>query len=97
MNDNGSFTLTSGVLARAPMPGSGAISLVNSGLEGFARAAALEAPRGIRVNVVSPPWITETLKAFGMDPSIGITPEACARAYVESVTSKRTAEVIDAR
>ena len=97
MNDGGSFTLTSGVLSKAPMPGSGAISLVNAGLEGFARAAALEAPRDIRVNVVSPPWITDTLRMFGMDPSIGITPEACARAYVESVTSKRTGEVIDAK
>src|SRR4051812_19750881 len=41
INENGSFTLTSGVLARQPMPGSAAISLVNSGLEGFVLAAAL--------------------------------------------------------
>ncbi len=64
MRDGGSFTLTSGVLAQTPMVGSGAVSLVNAGLEGFVRAAALEAPRGIRVNVVSPPWVTETLIAF---------------------------------
>lgn len=44
--DGGSFTLTSGVLSTEPMPGSAAISLVNAGLEGFARAAALELPRG---------------------------------------------------
>ena len=44
------------------MAGSAAVSLVNAGLEGFVRAAALEAPRGIRVNVVSPPWVTETLE-----------------------------------
>ena len=44
------------------MPGSGAVSLVNAGLEGFGRAAAGEAPRHIRVNVVSPGWVTETLK-----------------------------------
>lgn len=71
VRESGSFTLTSGVLARAPMPGSAAISLVNAGLEGFARAAALEAPRGIRVNVVSPPWVTETLQTLHMDPSLG--------------------------
>ena len=69
VRDGGSVTVTSGILARAPMPGSAAISLVNAGLEGFVRAAALEAPRRIRVNVVSPPWVTETLKAFGMDPT----------------------------
>src|SRR6266542_4577578 len=85
VRDGGSFTLTSGVLARAPMPGSAAVSLVNSGLEGFTRAAALEAPRGIRVNVVSPPWVTDTLVAFGMDPSQGLPPEAVAAAYVAAV------------
>src|SRR6266550_8596916 len=64
--DGGSITITSGVLAQQPSRGSAAISLVNAGLEGFARAAALEAPRGIRINVVSPPWVTETLQALGM-------------------------------
>ena len=58
MDDGGSFTLTTGILAQAPIPGSAAISLVNAGLEGFVRAAALEAPRSIRVNAVSPPWVT---------------------------------------
>ena len=33
LNDNGSFTLTSGILSRRPMKGSTAISLVNSALE----------------------------------------------------------------
>src|SRR5256886_13747213 len=39
--DNGSITITSGVLAQQPMRGSGALSLLNAGLEGLARAAAL--------------------------------------------------------
>ena len=95
VRDGGSFTLTSGVLARSPMPGSGAISLVNAGLEGFGRAAALEAPRKIRVNVVSPPWITDTLRALGMDPSHGMTPETAARLYVRSVTGKESGVTIE--
>lgn len=95
LRPNGSFTLTSGILARKPMPGSGAVSLVNSALEGFARAAALEAPRGIRVNVVSPPWVTETLLALGMDPAPGLPADAVARAYVRSVTGSQTGAVID--
>ncbi len=93
--DRGSFTLTSGVLAHLPMPGSGAISLVNAGLEGFARAAALEAPRGIRVNVVSPPWVTETLIAYKMDPSQGLPAAVVARAYLRSVTGTETGAVIE--
>jgi len=95
VRDGGSFTLTSGVLARRPMPGGGAVSLVNAGLEGFGRAAALEAPRGIRVNVVAPPWITDTLRALGMDPSKGMTPEAAARLYLRSVTGRETGATIE--
>jgi NAD(P)-dependent dehydrogenase (short-subunit alcohol dehydrogenase family) len=97
VRDGGSFTLTSGVLAREPMPGGAAISLVNAGLEGFARAAALEAPRGIRVNVVSPPWVEETLRALGMDIPGGLPAEVVARAYVESVTGTRSGVVIEPR
>ena len=52
--------------------GSAAVSLVNAGVEGFARAAALEAPRETRVNVVSPPWVAETLDAMGEDPEDGL-------------------------
>ncbi len=85
VRDGGSVTVTSGILARAPMPGRAAISLVNAGLEGFVRAAALEAPRRIRVNVVSPPWVTETLKAFGMDPTPGQPAATVAQLYVRSV------------
>lgn len=97
VTDGGSITLTSGILARAPMAGSGVISLVNAGLEGFTRAAALEAPRRIRVNTVSPPWVTDTLEKLGMDPSIGLPPETVARAYVESVTGSQTGAVIEPR
>lgn len=95
VNDGGSFTITSGILARTPMPGSAAISLVNAGLEGFMRAAALEAPRGIRVNAVSPPWVQETLKKLGMDPSIGLPAAEVARAYVRSLEGKETGIVIE--
>ncbi len=95
VRDGGSFTLTSGILARAPMPGSAAVSLVNSGLEGFTRAAALEAPRGIRVNAVSPPWVTETLQALGMDPSQGLPAASVARSYVESVEGKQSGAVLE--
>ena len=55
------------------MIGSGAVSLVNAGLEGFTRAAALEATRAVRVNVVSPGWVKETMVKFGMDPTPGKT------------------------
>jgi NAD(P)-dependent dehydrogenase (short-subunit alcohol dehydrogenase family) len=97
INDHGSFTLVSGILAVEPIPGSAAISLVNAALEGFARAAALELPRNIRINVVSPPWVSETLAAMGQDSSMGMPAAQVAGAYLESVEGQRTGEVLRAR
>lgn len=97
INDNGSITLTSGILSRRPMQGSTAISLVNAALEGFGRAAALEMPRGIRLNVVSPNWVIDTLKAYNMDPAIGTPVEVVAQAYVRALEGTMNGEVIDAR
>jgi NAD(P)-dependent dehydrogenase (short-subunit alcohol dehydrogenase family) len=96
VHDGGSLTLTSGILATKPSVGSTAVSLVNAGLEGFGRAAALEAPRGIRVNVVSPNWVSETLQAMGRDPSTGTPAAVVAKAYVRSVEGRETGMVIEA-
>lgn len=92
--DGGSITLTSGILAQQPMAGSAAISLVNAGLEGFVRAAALELPRGIRINVVSPPWVRETLSRMGRDPAPGMPAMQVAQAYRDSVEGTRSGAVI---
>ncbi len=94
LQPGGSITLTSGVLARRPMPGSAAVSMVNGGLESFVRAAALESGR-VRVNVVSPGWVTETMLALGMDPAGGVPADVVARAYVESVEGTRNGETIE--
>jgi NAD(P)-dependent dehydrogenase (short-subunit alcohol dehydrogenase family) len=97
LRDGGSFTLTSGLLAREPMAGSAAISLANGALESFVRAAALELPRGLRVNAVSPVFVKETMAAMDMDGSSGLSAEDTAQAYVESVEGRKTGEVLDAR
>jgi NAD(P)-dependent dehydrogenase (short-subunit alcohol dehydrogenase family) len=82
-------------LSRSPTPGSSAISLVNAGVEAFVRAAALEAPRGIRVNVVSPPWVSETLTKLGMDPKGGLPASVVAQAYVRAVDGAVTGQVVE--
>lgn len=97
VRDGGVFTLTSGVLSQEPAPGSAAISLVNAGVEGFVRAAALELPREIRINVVSPPWVAETLEAMGEDPEEGLPAATVAEAYRKSLNGEMTGETIDAR
>lgn len=95
--DGGSFTLTSGILSRHPVPGSASISMVNAAVEAFARAAALEVTRGVRINVVSPPWVQETLVAMGRDPIEGLPAATVARAYLASVEGELSGQVLDPR
>jgi NAD(P)-dependent dehydrogenase (short-subunit alcohol dehydrogenase family) len=97
LRDRGSFTLTSGVLAREPIRGGAAISVVNAGVEAFVRSAALEMPRGLRINAVSPPWVSETLRAMGRDPSGGMPAARVSAAYVDGVAGDANGTVIDAR
>jgi NAD(P)-dependent dehydrogenase (short-subunit alcohol dehydrogenase family) len=96
VRDRGQFVLTSGILSRFPMPGGVTFSMTNAGLESFARAAALEMPRGIRINVVAPGWVTETLVALKMDPARGIPASEVAQKYVAVLGSSMTGAVIDA-
>ena len=85
LNDRGSFTLISGLWGRDPMPGASVIAPVNAGIEGFARAAALELPRGIRINVVSPPLVRETSVAMGLGEH-GMPASEVASAFVKLLT-----------
>ena len=96
VRDGGSITLTSGVTGRVPIAGTTSVSMVNAAIEGFVRAAALELPRNIRINAVSPQWTIETLDLFGMDTSWGVPAERVALGYVESVEGAMSGTVIDA-
>lgn len=95
LRDRGSIVLTAGILARKPMRGSAAISLVNAALEGFTRAAALELPRGLRINVVSPPWVSETLRRLGMTAAVHLPAAAVARAYVAAIEGDQQGQVLE--
>ncbi|HEY2021815.1 short chain dehydrogenase [Paraburkholderia sp.] len=93
ISQGGCFTLTSGVLAQQPMEGSAAVSIVNAGVEAFARAAALELRGRARVNVVSPGWVAETLESMGRDPAQGVPAAIVAQAYKRSLGGSASGEV----
>lgn len=95
--EGGSITLTSGHLAHHPIKGVTAVATTEAGLEGFVRAAALDAHRGIRINAVSPGWVRETMMKMGMDPTAGVPAAEVARAYVAAVEGKMTGAVLAPR
>lgn len=93
--DGGSITLTSGILSDTPIRYGASASLVNGGLESFARAAAIELARGIRINVVSPNVLAESMPAYapyfrGFD---AVPAAKVALAYSRSVEGAQTGQV----
>ena len=96
VNDNGSFTLTSGVLDRDPVRQGANAAAVNGAIGGFVKGAAIEMPRGIRINAVSPGLLEESaVKYDGFFP--GHEPVTSARvglAYAKSVDGALTGQVI---
>lgn len=95
LNVGGSFTLTSGVLNRDPIRLGSSAAMVNGALDGFVKAAALELPNSLRINVVSPTVITEAMPSYG--PYFrGYKPvpaATAALAYSKSVEGAQTGQV----
>ena len=93
VNNGGSFTLTSGVLAREPILTGAASSLANGALESFVMAAAAELPRRIRINAVSPSVLAEATGYHDYFPGFQQVPaETVGRAYVKSVEGIQTGQ-----
>lgn len=65
LRDGGSITLISGILADEPIKFGSSASMVNGAVEAFARSAAIELPRGLRINVVSPNVFVESMGSYG--------------------------------
>jgi len=93
---DGSFTLTSGVLDRDPIRMGASAATANGALAGFVTGAAIEMPRGQRINVVSPGLLDVSVPRYG-DWFPGHKPVASqdvGRAYAKSVEGAITGQVI---
>ncbi|AZD00528.1 short chain dehydrogenase [Pseudomonas chlororaphis] len=93
-NDGASFTFTSGILNRDPIRSGASAALVNAAIDGFVRAAAIELPRGLRVNSVSPTVLEEAMDSYapyfrGYKPVPGAD---VALAYAKSVEGLQTGQ-----
>lgn len=98
LNDGGSITLTTGIVAEEPIRAGANASAVNAAVEGFVRGAAFELARGLRINAVSPNVLTESWPDYG--PFFpGFEPVSAARAAlgyqrsVEGIQSGRVFKV----
>lgn len=95
INDGGSFTLTSGVLSDDPIRAGASASMVNGAIDSFVKSAAIELPRGLRINSVSPTVIEEALPSYGpFFRGFKAVPAAVAAlAYAKSAEGGQTGQV----
>ncbi|PQZ95220.1 MULTISPECIES: short chain dehydrogenase [Pseudomonas] len=93
-NDGASFTFTSGILNRDPIRTGASAALVNGAIDAFVKAAAIELPRGLRVNSVSATVLEEAMGSYapyfrGYKPVPGAE---VALAYAKSVEGLQTGQ-----
>ena len=94
LNDNGSFTLMTGVLARDPIPSGSVAALANGAIESFTLAAAIDLPRGLRINTVSPNVLVEATSYHASFPGYHqVSAQSVADAYVKSILGKQTGQI----
>ena len=65
VSDGGSFTLISGVLGHDPIRTGSSASMVNGAIDSFVKAAAIELPRGQRINSVNATVFIEAMDSYG--------------------------------
>lgn len=95
INDGGSITVTSGVLAREPIATGAAAAMANGALESFVITAAAEAPRGIRINAVSPDVLANSPGYHASFPGHRpVTDDEVGTAYVLAVEGIITGRVL---
>lgn len=94
LNDKGSFTLTTGIMMDDPIAGGASAALVNGGVKAFVKAAAIEMPRGIRINSVSPNVLQESIHKFGdlFQGFEAVPVKRVALAYQKSVFGLQTGQ-----
>lgn len=96
LNEGGSITLTTGILADDPVTGSANSALVNGGINAFVKAVAREAFGKFRINVVSPGLLQNSADALGdhFPGHVPVSSEEVAAGYVKSILGNVTGEVI---
>jgi len=93
-NDGASFTFTTGITSHDPIRTGASASLVNGAIDSFVKAAAIELPRGLRVNSVSPNVLVEAMDSYapyfrGFKP---VPAADVALAYAKSVEGLQTGQ-----
>jgi NAD(P)-dependent dehydrogenase (short-subunit alcohol dehydrogenase family) len=94
ITDRGSFTLTTGIIMDDPIIGGVSAAMASGGIKAFVQSAAIEMPRGIRINNVSPNILEESLEKYGpfFPGFVPVPASRVAKAYRKSVEGAQTGQ-----
>jgi NAD(P)-dependent dehydrogenase (short-subunit alcohol dehydrogenase family) len=96
LQEGGSISLISGILAHDPIPSGSSAAMVNGAVESFVKAVAPELPDGIRINAICPTIVEESMPKLqdffkGFDP---VPAHKVALAYEKALEGFMTGETI---
>ena len=96
LNEGGSITLTSGILADDPVPMTTSAAMVNGALHSFVKSVVLDLKETVRVNVISCGLVEDAVEKYqeffpGHHP---ISMDKMLRGYIRSVEGKGNGEII---
>ncbi|MCO4294375.1 short chain dehydrogenase [Solitalea sp. MAHUQ-68] len=93
---NGSFTLTSGILAEDPIKMGAALSMVNGAINSFVIGASVELENQVRINAVSPGVVEDSRDLYGpyFPGHIPVSMERVVAAYIKSIEGAINGQVI---
>ena len=96
LNDNGCFTITTGIFADKPYKGVTGGAIISGALHSFVLSASIELPRGLRINAVSPSMVEDSVKDFGhLFPNLQpVSMERIVNAFTESVETNITGQIL---
>jgi len=96
LNNKGSITLSTGILADDPVDMTTSAAMVNGAIHSFVKAVALELEEGIRINAVCSDLVEDSFEKY-KDYFPGNTPVPMSKivdGYVKSIEGKITGRIL---
>ncbi|MCR2805752.1 short chain dehydrogenase [Paenibacillus soyae] len=94
VNDGGSFTLITGIIMDDPIVSGTSAAMTGGAIRSFVKSAAIEMPRGIRINNVSPTIVQESMETYGpyFPGFVPVPASRVAQAFRKSVEGGQTGQ-----
>ncbi|QDG74645.1 short chain dehydrogenase [Labrenzia sp. PHM005] len=93
LKTGGSITLTSGSVAKNPMPNTAAIAAGVGAIDAFVATVALELEEEKRINAISLSLVKESAEKFGMDSSGCVPASDVSKHYQDCITGSFSGQV----